>query len=120
MTTECQQGNVSVLMIAAVVLAGALCIVVARVGGAAADRARADTAADAAALAAADELAQHHDCAAAVVAARQFATENGATFDACSCDAHGALVVVHIGRIRTRARAEVTERAALHAFLHNS
>jgi hypothetical protein len=120
MTTERASGNVSVLMVAAVVLAGALCIVVARVGGVAADRARADTAADAAALAAADELAQQHDCAAATAAARQVATANSATFDACSCDAHSALVMVHIGRIRTRARAEVTERAALRAFPHDS
>jgi secretion/DNA translocation related TadE-like protein len=120
MTTERASGNVSVLMVAAVVLAGALCIVVARVGGVAADRARADTAADVAALAAADELAQHHGCTAATTAARRVATANGAAFDACSCDARGALVLVHIGRIRTRARAEVTERAGLSAFPHNS
>jgi hypothetical protein len=120
MTTERHSGNVSVLMVAAVVLAGALCILIARVGGVAADRARADTAADAAALAAADELAQHHDCAAAIGAARQVARANGAVFDAGSCDAHSALVAVHIGWIRTRARAEVTERAALRAFPHNS
>jgi len=120
MTAERASGNVSVLMVAAVVLAGALCIVVARVGGVAADRARADTAADAAALAAAGELAQHHDCAAAIGAARQVANANSAVLDTGSCDAHSALVTVHIGRIRTRARAEVTERATSRAFPHSS
>jgi hypothetical protein len=120
MTTERQFGNVSVLIVAAVVLTATLCMVVARVGGAAADRARADTAADAAALAAAEELAQQHDCAAARAAARRVANENGATFDTCACDAVSALVVVHIGRIRTRARADFTERAPLRAFPHIS
>jgi secretion/DNA translocation related TadE-like protein len=119
-TTERQRGNVSMLMVAAVVLAGSLCIVIARIGGVAAQRARADTAADAAALAAADQLALDHGPRAAIAAAQQVAKENGATFESCACTDRSAVVVVHIGHIRARARAEVTERAALRAIPHNS
>ena len=111
MTAHRQRGNVSVLMVAAVVLSGSLCIVIARVGGVAADRARADTAADAAALAAADQLALDHGPRAAMAVARQVAGENGATLDSCSCTGSAAFVVVHIGHIRARARAEVGEQS---------
>ena len=105
-------------MVAAVVLAGLLCVVIARVGGAAAERARADTAADAAALAAADQLALGHGSIAATAAARQVAHDNGAAFEECSCHGASAIVMVHIGHFRARARADVTNGAAFRAIPH--
>ena len=52
-----QRGNVSLLVIAVMVVAVVLCTAVARLGGAVAAKSRANNAADAAALAAADGLA---------------------------------------------------------------
>ena len=73
-----ERGSVVVLMVAAVVIAALCCVAAARLGGAATQRARADTAADAAALAAADALALGRPAAAAASAARQVADDNGA------------------------------------------
>ena len=61
-----EEGSVAVLAIAIVVLVGVLALGVGRLGHAASDRARADTAADAAALAAAGALAMSRGAGAAV------------------------------------------------------
>jgi secretion/DNA translocation related TadE-like protein len=113
-----ERGNVSVLMIVVVVLAGMLCVFLARLGEAAAENARADTAADAAALAAADQLALGHGTAAAIDAARRVANDNGAALVACVCAGDSAQVSVLFHQFRARARAEVTQRAPLGAIAH--
>jgi hypothetical protein len=95
------------LMIAAIVIAGLCCLAVARLGGAATDRARADTAADAAALAAADALALGRSAADAARAARQVAEANGAVFVSCVCTSSSAMVTVAQGAAQGRARAVV-------------
>jgi secretion/DNA translocation related TadE-like protein len=102
-----ERGSVTVFMVAAIALAAVLMTGIARVGGAAAQRARADSAADAAALAAADELALGHDARAASAAARETASANGARLVSCECTGTGAEVVVVLGAATGRARAEV-------------
>ena len=104
------RGNVSIVALAGVGLAIVLCLGIARVGGAAALKARADTAADAAALAAADSLALGRTAGAAVGAARSAALDNGARLVSCSCAGASAEVVVAIGRAHGHARAEVSSR----------
>ena len=102
-----ERGSVTVAMIAAIGLAAVLMAGVARVGGAAGQRARADSAADAAALAAADQLALGHGGGAAVDAARSTAAANGARLTVCECEGTAAEVVVVVGAATGRARAEV-------------
>jgi secretion/DNA translocation related TadE-like protein len=100
---------VTVFAIAAVALAVVLMTGVARVGGAAVRRARADSAADASALAAADALAlgKGEDVAAADAATT--AKANGARLVSCVCHGSAAEVVVLVtpGRAVGRARAEI-------------
>src|SRR5689334_17374254 len=107
------RGNVSVLMVAGVGLAVALCLGVARVGEATILAARADTAADAAALAGADALALGMGPSAAAAAARAAANDNGARLVSCTCRDGSAEVVVVIGRAHGRAHAVVDAGAAL-------
>jgi secretion/DNA translocation related TadE-like protein len=102
-----ERGSVSVFMVAAIALAAVLMAGIARLGGAAGQRARADSAADAAALAAADQLALGHGGGAATDAARSVAAANGARLTACTCDGTAAEVAVVIGAATGRARAEV-------------
>jgi secretion/DNA translocation related TadE-like protein len=106
MTRE-QRGSVTVMMVAAIALAAVMMVGVARVGGAAGRRARADNAADAAALAAADQLALGQGAHAAVGAARSTAEANGARLTSCECDGTAAEVAVVVGDATGRARAEV-------------
>ena len=114
-----EQGNVALLMLAVIVLAGACCIGIARIGNAATMRAHAESAADAAALAAADELALGHDDAAAVAAAQRVARANGALFISCICVGTAAQVTVVVHNARARARAEVTPRAQDRTIRHD-
>jgi secretion/DNA translocation related TadE-like protein len=102
-----ERGNVAILMIAAIVLTGICCLGIARLGGAATQRARADTAADAAALAAADALAQGRPPAAARAAAQRIAAANGAVLETCQCAGRVAQVTVVLGDSSAEARAEV-------------
>ncbi len=102
-----EQGGVTVLALALVVLAAVVGLGVARAGGAAGRSARADTAADAAALAAADVLANLGGPVAAVDAARSVAAADGAVLRRCDCVGEHAEVSVMIGDVRGRARAEV-------------
>lgn len=97
----------TVLAIAAVALAVALAFGVARLGHAASDRARADTAADAAALAAAGVLARGGGADSAAFAASETATANGAQLEHCDCAGSRPTVEVHVGGATSRARAEV-------------
>jgi hypothetical protein len=107
--TTRDRGAVSILMLAAVGISIALCLGIARVGGAAVLQARADTAADAAALAGADALALGRGSLAAVRSARAAASLNHARFVSCACSCTGdaAEVVVQLGRAHGRARAVV-------------
>src|SRR3954469_21418118 len=109
-----ERGSVTVLMVAGVALAAVLIVGVARVGGAAARRARADNAADAAALAAADALALGKGTSAAVHDAVSTAAANGARLVRCECEGTAAevVVVVEPGAVHGRARAEVDPAAA--------
>ncbi len=102
-----ERGAVSVLAVVMVVLAGALMLGLARLGHAADERARADTAADAAALAAAGVLAGGGDPGAASAAARETSAANGALLERCDCSGTRPAVVVHVGDATGRARAEV-------------
>jgi secretion/DNA translocation related TadE-like protein len=104
-----ERGSVTVFAIAAIALAVVLMTGVARVGGAAVRKARADSAADAAALAAADALALGQGPAAAEAAAASIAVANGARLVSCDCMGSAAEVVVAIapGRAVGRARAEI-------------
>jgi secretion/DNA translocation related TadE-like protein len=104
---ELERGSVAVLAIVAVALAIALAFGVARLGHAASDRARADTAADAAALAAAGVLARGGSAASATAAAVETATTNGARLERCDCAGPKPIVEVHVGDATGRARAEV-------------
>jgi secretion/DNA translocation related TadE-like protein len=115
-----EHGNVTLLMVAVIVFAGACSIGIARVGGAAAARARADTAADAAALAAADELALGHAPGVAIVAAQRAAAANGAALLECRCRDGVAEVAVERDGAHAAARAEITERAQLWTIGHDS
>lgn len=102
-----ERGSVVILMVAAVVIAALCCIAAARLGGAATQKARADTAADAAALAAADSLALGRPAAVAIRVARQVAADNGAALLTCACGGRAAEVTVALGEARARARAVV-------------
>jgi secretion/DNA translocation related TadE-like protein len=104
MTARDERGAVTVLAVVAVALAVALAFGVARLGRAAGDRARADTAADAAALAAAGAIARGHDPASA---AASTAAGNGARLVRCSCTGTRPAVEVRFGDATGRARAEV-------------
>ena len=109
--TGTERGNVSIIAVAGVALSIVLCLGVARVGAAAALKARADTAADAAALAGADALALGHPPTDAARAARAAAVDNGARLVSCSCAGVAAEVVVEIGRAHGHARAELSPPA---------
>ena len=111
MSTE--RGNVAMVVVVAVVLAGALCVAVARLGGAAVDKARANTAADAAALAAAGALGRGSTPADAVRVARTIAIANGAVLTRCRCAGTDATVEVRVNSARSKARAEVTRPSSV-------
>jgi secretion/DNA translocation related TadE-like protein len=104
---DSEPGSVSVLVIAVVVLVVVLTFGIGRLGHAASDRARADTAADAAALAAAGALAMNRGPSAAVTIARETATANAARLVRCTCAGRAAVVEVRLGATTGRARAEV-------------
>ena len=110
--TDDQRGNISVLVIAVMVVAVLLCTAVARLGSAVAEKSRANNAADAAALAAADGLALGTPPSDACAAARRIAAGNGARLLTCGCRASpagatAAEVTVEMGDARARARAVV-------------
>jgi hypothetical protein len=108
-TRRGEQGNVTILMIAALAFAALCCVAVARLGSATAHKARADTAADAAALAAADALAAGGTSADAELAARRLAAANGAVLLWCACAGRAAEVTVAFGEAQARARAEIDD-----------
>ena len=91
-------------MVAGLALAVVLMLGVARLGHAASDKARAETAADAAALAAAGAIARGGDPSAAAGAA---AAENGGRLVRCDCGGRTQTVTVSVGAATVRARAEV-------------
>jgi Flp pilus assembly protein TadG len=93
-----------VLMVAGLALAVVLMLGVARLGHAASDKARAETAADAAALAAAGAIVRNAD---PLAAARAAAAENGGRLDRCECAGRTPTVTVSLGAATVRARAEV-------------
>ena len=105
-----ERGSVAILALAVVVFAALVAIGVARSGRAAGAAARADTAADAAALAAATTLARSQGNPAAISAATEAASANGATLRACDCRGDHAEVVVNVDGAIGRARAEVRRR----------
>jgi secretion/DNA translocation related TadE-like protein len=107
-----ERGNISILVAAAVVVGGLLCVAIGRVGDAATLQARADAAADAAALAAADQLALGQGTSAATARARAVARENGAKLVSCACAGSAAEIVVAFDRARGHARAEVDRSAS--------
>ena len=118
------RGSVTIVMLAAIAIAAGLMLGIARVGGAAVLRARADTAADAAALAAADALASGGGAPQAVSAAVATARANGARLVDCDCFGTHAEVVVavrpspalHLPHdVLGRARADVDESGAFSA-----
>jgi hypothetical protein len=92
------------------VLCGLLGLALARLDTAAADKARANTAADAAALAAADQLALGHASADAWRAARRTAADNGGELLSCNCAGPDVIVSVAWADARSRARAVVGSR----------
>jgi secretion/DNA translocation related TadE-like protein len=105
-------GNVSMLVIAVMVVSVLLCTAVARLGSGVVEKSRANNAADAAALAAAGGLALGRLPADACAVARDTAAENGARLLTCRCRASAqettvAEVTVAMGDARARARAEV-------------
>ena len=102
------EGNVSIFVAAVVVVTALLGMSVARLGGAVAEKSRANNAADASALAAADALARGQSPAEVFAAARSTAADNGARLVRCSCAGSAADVVVTLGDAQARARAEVS------------
>jgi hypothetical protein len=102
-----EDGGVTLVTAAFVVLALAFTSGLARVGVAAVHRARADTAADAAALAAAGVLAAGGGADQARVEAGRLARANGAVLERCACADGVAEVTVAVGEAQARARAEV-------------
>jgi secretion/DNA translocation related TadE-like protein len=100
-----ERGAVSVLMVAGLALALVLMLAVARLGHAASDKARAETAADAAALAAAGAIARRGDDPSA--AASSAAAENGGRLVRCDCGGRSPTVTVSLGTATVQARAEV-------------
>jgi secretion/DNA translocation related TadE-like protein len=101
-----ERGNVTVLLTAVLVVAVLLCTAVARLAGAASEKARAENAADAAALAAADGMALGDVVVHACERARQTAAENGARLLSCADRNSGMQVSVQLDRARAEARAE--------------
>lgn len=99
-----ERGAVSVLMVAGLALAIVLMVGVARLGHAASDKARAETAADAAALAAAGAIVRNAD---PLAAARAAAVENDGRLVRCQCTGRTPTVTVSLGAATVRARAEV-------------
>ena len=117
-----EQGGVSIVMLAVLVVGLVLATGAARLGGALVGRARAESAADAAALAAADRLALGGGAAAARSAAAGTASSNHARLVSCECAGTSAAVVVEVdlppllsvfGPARGRARAEVRPECIL-------
>lgn len=111
------RGSVSVLVAAFVVTTLLLCTAVARLGGAAAERSRADAAADASALAAAGSLARGQPSLDACAIARRTATDNGARLLTCRSvtapdGTMAADVALEIGAAHARSRAEVDAAGA--------
>jgi secretion/DNA translocation related TadE-like protein len=106
-----ERGNVTVLLAALLVVALLLCTAVARLAGAAREKARAENAADAAALAAADGMALGDTVAHACARAKQTAAENGARLLSCADANSGMQVSVQLDRARSEARAEFTRFA---------
>jgi secretion/DNA translocation related TadE-like protein len=102
------RGNISVLVAAVLVVAVLLCTALARLAGAAAEKARAENAADAAALAAADGMALGDTVPRACARARVTAADNGARLLSCANRSSGMQVDVAFGRARADARAEFT------------
>jgi secretion/DNA translocation related TadE-like protein len=103
---------VSVFVAAVVVVTMLLFTSIARLGGAAAEKSRANSAADASALAAADRLAQGQSPAQACTVARRTATDNGARLLTCRAGAgtgetSAAEVTLELGDAHARSRAEV-------------
>ena len=107
MTGGNERGQVTPLLALVVVLAGALIVMVARLGENAADQARAQTAADAAALAGAIE---------GEAAADELATRNGAELVSFVADERGVVVTVVIRRAEARARAVTSRERETPAF----
>jgi len=102
-----ERGAVTLIAIVALVFAGALMLGVARLGHAASDDARAQTAADAAVLAAASVIARGGGASAASTAASESAAQNGARLGHCDCSGSRPTVEVRLGAATGRARAEV-------------
>jgi secretion/DNA translocation related TadE-like protein len=100
-----ERGAVTVLIVGVLALAVALAFGVARLGHAASDDARAQTAADAAALAAAGAIARSSGSPSSAAAAT--AASNGAHLARCNCASPRPSVVVTLGDATARARAEV-------------
>jgi secretion/DNA translocation related TadE-like protein len=107
-----ERGNVTVLLAAVLVVAVLLCTAVARLAGAAREKARAENAADAAALAAADGMALGDSVVDACARASRTAVENDARLLSCSNRNSGMQVSVQLDRARAEARAEFAERFA--------
>ncbi len=105
-----QRGNVSVFTTAFIVVTLLLGSAVARLGAAAAQKARANNAADASALAAADGLALGRSPTDSCAIARDIASSNGARLLTCHCTASVADVSLAIDAAQVRARAEVGSR----------
>jgi secretion/DNA translocation related TadE-like protein len=103
--SERSRGNVSILVVAIIVIGAAMALGLARLGSAAVDRARADGAADAAALAAASGLARGQSPPAACRTARSVATANAARLLTCTCRGSRAEVVVEVDGVAGRAAA---------------
>jgi secretion/DNA translocation related TadE-like protein len=110
--TADERGNVTVLLAAVLVVAVLLCTAVARLAGAAREKARAENAADAAALAAADGMALGDTAAGACARATRTAADNGARLVSCAEHNSGMQVIVHLDRARAEARAEFAARFA--------
>jgi secretion/DNA translocation related TadE-like protein len=110
MAEPSDHGNVSVLLTAVVVVAIMLCAAIAGLGSAAAEKARANNAADAAALAAAGGLALGRTPAEACAMARSTAVDNGARLLTCHCADAIARIVVELGEAQARAQADVGDR----------
>ena len=100
-------GNVSILVTAFIAVTMLLGGAVARLGGAAVERSRANNAADAAALAAAGQLALGRSPADACAVARSTSADNGARMLTCRPAGSAAEVTVVLGAARARARADV-------------
>lgn len=108
---ERERGSVVVFSTAIVVMAVLFALAVARLAGAAADKARANTAADAAALAAAQEVASGHGAREALATASRIASENDARVVGFATTRDAVVVSVAVHDARSRARADVDRLA---------